>query len=127
MSLDITVTGPLAVPAAATSHALARAAERGEFAPATLADLAAAAATLGREAWRAGLEFDDLLAVVGDLVHAARLHAAHARSAAPDDTPETDALLLYLWRVTGHAYQAAVVARATPTRALPTRHSAVVA
>lgn len=108
------VSALLAVPAAATAHALARAAVRGEFAPRSLADLAAAAATLGHAACGTGLAFDDLLGLVGDFVDAARSHAAHGGTRDLDDAPQADALLLDLWRPTGRAYQAAVVARAAP-------------
>lgn len=119
------VAGPLAVPTAATAHALAHAAERGEFAPCSLADLAAAAATLGHAACGAGLAFDDLLGLVGDLVDAARSHTAHGGTPDADDAPQADALLLYLWRLTGRAYQAAVVARAAPPLSTARRAAAV--
>ncbi len=114
MAFHLPVAGPLAAPAAATSHALARAADHGEFSPPALADLEAAAAVLGRTACDAGLEFDDLLALVSDLAESQRGGAPHA-AGARDDEPQAVALLLYLWRVTGHAYQAAVVERARRT------------
>ena len=122
------ITGPLAIPATTTSHALTRIVARGDDTPPALAELERAAAILGRAAWYARVEFDDLLVLVGDLVDRARAstpdRGPHAHAHHRAEAPEADAALLYLWRVTGQAYQTVALASAAPAvrRTAPRPH-----
>jgi len=85
---------------AATRGALDRAVAFRDLPGPALAD---AATTLGRVTRGAGLPFDALLAAVTEAVE---------RADGPS-SPEQDAVLLYLWRLAGHAYQTTPAPRPT--------------
>lgn len=97
---------------AAARHALAHAATLDDICGPAVAD---AITALGRHARRAGLSYDDLLAVVDDVVQ-----GAHA-----DDRPEppADAMLLHLWRVAWRAFEATPAHAAAAWHDVPLRRA----